>query len=1138
MIFLSTYAQKLEFEYFITEPEIVDIETYQTLVLPNSKQMSKVGDPSLPYISTKLLLPPGKISTDVKYVFENKVKLNGTFNLYPKQNVQPLSVGNSDGFVINQQTYSQTKYPDISYTSSSTQFMNGYGFAFSNFTPIEYNPSTGEAYYYKNVKVIIEYIDNTNKSSILKNLTSRNNVINRVSNMADNPNAVNLYPIKRSTNNYDMLIITSNDYSDNFDDLINFHLYRGNDVRIVTLSEIENEMSGYDLPEKMRNYIIQEYQNYDIQYVLLGGDAEIVPYRGFYCGVQSSSYYEDENIPADVYFSSLDGTWNDDGDNLWGEPGEDDLLPEIAVGRLPFSNYTELASIINKIISYSNNPVVSTNELSHPLLAGEHLWDDPLTWGADYLDLLVGYHEDNGYTTNGIPETSSYSTMYQRDGNNWGGSDIMSSMNDGYSFLHHVGHASSGYMMGLYTSDITNSNFSSLDGVTHNYALVYSHGCICGAFDDNDCISERMVTIDNCAVAAFTNSRYGWFNEGQTEGPSQHLHREFVDALYTDGHYQAGIAEMVSKYETAPWVNNPDEHEPGAQRWVFYDHNVMTDPALPIWTTNPMDFSVSYDYILPFGAEYIVDVASAKGPLENYTCVVIQNETIVGKGYTNESGQALINVNFDEAVIGEAILVVSGANVLPQQYDILIAEATGVVLSMFSVEYSDDNNNQPDYNETLNLELVIKNYGQQNASNVTLTLASDDENVVVINSIDDLGNIAATDSVISTNLQIATDFVDDQYTTELNLNIVSDEYASTRTISLIINAPEINYNSITITEIAGDGDGIVEPGETGNLLFDFTNNGHAVTPDITGLLSSSDNNIVINTESQIIGQIAENNSFTISSDFDINSSAQIGDVIQISCAAQANPYSKFVEAAFYLGDATEDFETGDFTKFDWQFDGNLDWEINSDYVNQGTYSAVSGEITDNQTSVLKIDLEILNDGEISFFKKVSSEENWDYFRFFIDGELQNEWSGEVAWSQETYNVSAGQHTFEWIYDKDVSVSDGDDCAWVDDIVFPPFGAANIVTNNQNIITYNDFNLTVYPVPFSTSVNFKFESSSNQEYKIEIYDLSGRNIFRENSTAKKGENIFIWNAPLNLENGVYFYRIFIDSKMLTGKILNQ
>ena len=128
----------------------------------------------------------------------------------------------------------------------------------------------------------------------------------------------------------------------------------------------------------------------------------------------------------------------------------------------------------------------------------------------------------------------------------------------------------------------------------------------------------------------------------------------------------------------------------------------------------------------------------------------------------------------------------------------------------------------------------------------------------------------------------------------------------------------------------------------------------------------------------------------------------------------------------------ENFETGDFSLYDWQHSGNAVWNIVSDIVYEGTYAAKSGVITDNQQSTLQVEIDV--DGEyISFFKKVSSEPGYDYLRFYIDGAEQNQWSGGIDWSKESFPVTPGPHTFKWSYTKDISVSTGSDCAWLDQI---------------------------------------------------------------------------------------------------------
>lgn len=132
--------------------------------------------------------------------------------------------------------------------------------------------------------------------------------------------------------------------------------------------------------------------------------------------------------------------------------------------------------------------------------------------------------------------------------------------------------------------------------------------------------------------------------------------------------------------------------------------------------------------------------------------------------------------------------------------------------------------------------------------------------------------------------------------------------------------------------------------------------------------------------------------------------------------------------------AIEDgFETGDFSGLNWLLSGDLNWGIVSDVFYEGDYSAKSGVISHSQTSVVAVTVDTTGFNSISFAYKVSSEEYFDYLRFYIDGSEQAEWSGTVDWTVAEYTVTDGQHTFEWRYTKDGSVSSDSDCAWIDDV---------------------------------------------------------------------------------------------------------
>ncbi|MHC4509003.1 MAG: Omp28-related outer membrane protein [Planctomycetota bacterium] len=131
----------------------------------------------------------------------------------------------------------------------------------------------------------------------------------------------------------------------------------------------------------------------------------------------------------------------------------------------------------------------------------------------------------------------------------------------------------------------------------------------------------------------------------------------------------------------------------------------------------------------------------------------------------------------------------------------------------------------------------------------------------------------------------------------------------------------------------------------------------------------------------------------------------------------------------------EDFETGDFMRFPWIRSGDSDWTITSGERRSGAYSARAGLIEDGQASTLTGTFDC-NDGDVSFYCRVSSESRFDYLRFSIDGVEKGQWSGEQDWTQVSFPVNEGTRTFEWTYLKDGSASEGDDTAWIDDIVFP------------------------------------------------------------------------------------------------------
>ncbi|MCP4258760.1 MAG: hypothetical protein GY774_14850 [Planctomycetes bacterium] len=112
--------------------------------------------------------------------------------------------------------------------------------------------------------------------------------------------------------------------------------------------------------------------------------------------------------------------------------------------------------------------------------------------------------------------------------------------------------------------------------------------------------------------------------------------------------------------------------------------------------------------------------------------------------------------------------------------------------------------------------------------------------------------------------------------------------------------------------------------------------------------------------------------------------------------------------------------------------GDADWYSQTAVSYHDGDAAKSGSITDDQASWLQT---LVNGaGTVSFFWKVSSEENYDLLEFYVDGTRQDHISGAKDWHQTTYDITgSASHTLEWRYFKEGSMSSGDDCGWVDKV---------------------------------------------------------------------------------------------------------
>ncbi|MGA2402218.1 MAG: hypothetical protein ABSG91_11000 [Syntrophobacteraceae bacterium] len=113
--------------------------------------------------------------------------------------------------------------------------------------------------------------------------------------------------------------------------------------------------------------------------------------------------------------------------------------------------------------------------------------------------------------------------------------------------------------------------------------------------------------------------------------------------------------------------------------------------------------------------------------------------------------------------------------------------------------------------------------------------------------------------------------------------------------------------------------------------------------------------------------------------------------------------------------------------------GNAGWfgESAAGYYVFGGSAAQSGAISNNQSSWLQTTVK--GPGTLKFYWRVSSQANCDFLRLRIDGAEAAKISGNTAWAQVTKTLATGNHTIQWIYQKDASGSGGSDAGWVDKV---------------------------------------------------------------------------------------------------------
>ncbi len=580
---LMSLDSDINITYSFDSPSIETIDIagtlYNKVILPDCYTAGSAGEPMIPSKGVFLLLPPESKVNEITIIPGEKIVLGTGFLVEPTGQAIPISqTENLPVPTPNEAIYqSDAAYPGELFTQVGVQSFRGYQILVLLLHPVQYNPVKGELSYYTNLEVSVHTVATGVQSALFR---GRAQDIKEVQQKVDNPEMFLRYnqecaSSSASFDSYDLLIITTDALKAGFEPLKQAHDATGVSTVIKTLTDV----GGSDL-ESIRNYIRDSYAEWGIEYVLIGGDDDVIPAPMlFVSGMDENVTYYEETMPADIYYACLDGPYNYDGDGNWGEPndgeggGDVDLVAEVYVGRACVGSMTEVNNFVTKTVAYINkNP--DEEYLKKVCLAGEYLGDYGIaSYGGNYLDQLINGSTDDGYTTVGISSDDYIiNKLYDSQSYDWPPSAIISVINNGVHVINHLGHANEVYDLKISTYDV--------DGMTNpsnRTCFIYSQGCIAGAFDYSDCIAEHFtVKTTHAAFAGIWNARYGFFWSYSTDGDSQRLHRQFWDAIFGEMIPEIGRANHDSKEDNLPIIGR------SCIRWCYYETNLFGDPSLQI----------------------------------------------------------------------------------------------------------------------------------------------------------------------------------------------------------------------------------------------------------------------------------------------------------------------------------------------------------------------------------------------------------------------------------------------------------------------------------------------------------------------------------------------------------------------------
>jgi hypothetical protein len=654
------------------------------------------------------------------------------------------------------------------------------------------------------------------------------------------------------------LIITNDELASTFQQLADYRTSVGMPSVVRSVEWIQsNCLNGADIQETIRFFIKDAYEKWGVEYVVLAGDTDIVPARYIKDYLYGEAGYT--IIPADLYFACLDGNWNADGDNFYGEVsityGDDlcDMASEVALGRIPVSTVTEAQNYISKVILYEGL-ASGTNWTNGFLAAAEVLFwindETPSTDGAAFAEDLIDDFV--------VPCTNMTSTKYYENYTAYPGSleetkaAVTSAMNSNqYGIMSQIGH---GFFFDMSLGDavfkVTDAD--ALENNDHPF-LLFALNCASAAFDYS-CLMERLVLHPTGGTIASIGSSRAAFPY-----TSNNYQREFFSLLFCDEVYKLGD---VIEQSRLPYIG--DVNHPSFNRWTYMNYTLLGDPGLSIWTGEVGDLSVSLGSAIEVGNQVVTaTVLSDMIPVQDATVTLSMGDDIYVTGITNSAGNVDLEITPVDA--GTIVLTAMSHNREIVSENIAVNNS-GAYLTVSSIQIFDDGTNGSvgngnsviDAGETIAVLPTVTDTGSGGATNVVGLLSITGSDIIVVSPNSVIGDVPSSSSVVAAIPFIMEVLPEcgDGATFEMEFAISGNSTSWQTDSEFSVSAPELETISIQWSDAEfGNDNGILENNELITIIPSIKNFGSGCVDFVNGILYSDTPNVTIGESSADYGTI-------------------------------------------------------------------------------------------------------------------------------------------------------------------------------------------------------------------------------------------------------------------------------------------